>query len=408
MGTRTSTFQALRNRDYRLYFWGQAVSLIGTWLQQAALVWLAYDMTGLSTWAGLVSMATILPTAFLAPVTGWIADRFPKKRIVQVAQTGMLLQAASLAIVVAFGLATPQLLVIWSLLAGILQAIDLPTRLSYLKELTGPEDLANAVALNSMQFNLARALGPALAAPLLALVGPAWCFALNAVSYLAVLAGLYAMRAPGLWQGARQGGSGILEGVRFARENPPVGRLLILVSLVALVGWPVLSLLPQVAVQGLGWGETGYSFLLSGVGTGAVCSSLVVARRHPGSSPWAFLRVGIVVAAVGELILSQATQGFMGLIGAFLLGMGLILFIPTAQGVVQMTAADSVRGRVMALWTMGMSLATPVGNAITGPLADRYGVSMVLAGMALVMVALLVGTLPKRKRDASSPLTSPE
>jgi DHA3 family macrolide efflux protein-like MFS transporter len=111
---------------------------------------------------------------------------------------------------------------------------------------------------------------------------------------------------------------------------------------------------------------------------------------------------------VGELILSQATQGFMGLIGAFLLGMGLILFIPTAQGVVQMTAADSVRGRVMALWTMGMSLATPVGNAITGPLADRYGVSMVLAGMALVMVALLVGTLPKRKWDASSPLTSPE
>ena len=159
MTTRTSTFQALRHRDYRLYFYSQAISLIGTWLQQAALVWLAYDLTGLSRWTGLVSMATILPTAFLAPFSGWLADRFPKKKIVQLAQTGMLLQAASLAALVWLGHATPERLVLWSLFAGMMQAIDLPTRLSYIKELTGPEDLANAVALNSMQFNLARALG---------------------------------------------------------------------------------------------------------------------------------------------------------------------------------------------------------------------------------------------------------
>lgn len=164
METRPAIFRALRHRDYRLYFWGQAVSLVGTWLQQAALVWLAYDLTGLSTWTGLVSMATILPTAFLAPFSGWLADLFAKKRIVQLAQTGMLIQAASLAILVWAGQATPERLVLWSLFAGLLQAIDLPTRLSFIKELTGPEDLANAVALNSMQFNLARALGPALAA----------------------------------------------------------------------------------------------------------------------------------------------------------------------------------------------------------------------------------------------------
>jgi len=183
METRPAIFRALRHRDYRLYFWGQAVSLVGTWLQQAALVWLAYELTGLSTWTGLVSMATILPTAFIAPFSGWLADRFAKKRIVQLAQTGMLVQAATLAVLVWAGQATPERLVLWSLFAGLLQAIDLPTRLSFIKELTGPEDLANAVALNSMQFNLARALGPALAAGLLALVGPAWCFALNAFSY---------------------------------------------------------------------------------------------------------------------------------------------------------------------------------------------------------------------------------
>lgn len=396
METRPVIFRALRHRDYRLYFWGQAVSLVGTWLQQAALVWLAYDLTGLSTWTGLVSMATILPTAFLAPFSGWLADLFAKKRIVQLAQTGMLIQAASLAILVWAGQATPERLVLWSLFAGLLQAIDLPTRLSFIKELTGPEDLANAVALNSMQFNLARALGPALAAGLLALVGPACCFALNALSYAAVLAVLWAMRARGETMEGTVARGGIWEGARFALNHPPVGRLLVLVSLVALAGWPVLSLLPQVAVQRLGWHEAGYGTLLSAVGVGAVLSSLLVARRGFSASPWVYLRTGIVIAALGELVLAHAPVGWCGMAGAFLLGMGLILFIPTAQGVVQMAAVDGVRGRVMALWTMGMSLATPIGNAVTGPLADRYGVSMVLTGMAGMMVCLLAGTARKR------------
>ena len=396
METCPAIFRALRHRDYRLYFWGQAVSLVGTWLQQAALVWLAYDLTGLSTWTGLVSMATILPTAFLAPFSGWLADLFAKKRIVQLAQTGMLIQAASLAILVWAGQATPERLVLWSLFAGLLQAIDLPTRLSFIKELTGPEDLANAVALNSMQFNLARALGPALAAGLLALVGPACCFALNALSYAAVLAVLWAMRARGETMEGTVARGGIWEGVRFALNHPPVGRLLVLVSLVALAGWPVLSLLPQVAVQRLGWHEAGYGTLLSAVGVGAVLSSLLVARRGFSASPWVYLRTGIVIAALGELVLAHAPVGWCGMAGAFLLGMGLILFIPTAQGVVQMAAVDGVRGRVMALWTMGMSLATPIGNAVTGPLADRYGVSMVLTGMAGMMVCLLAGTARKR------------
>lgn len=396
METRPAIFRALRHRDYRLYFWGQAVSLVGTWLQQAALVWLAYDLTGLSTWTGLVSMATILPTAFLAPFSGWLADLFAKKRIVQLAQTGMLIQAASLAILVWAGQATPERLVLWSLFAGLLQAIDLPTRLSFIKELTGPEDLANAVALNSMQFNLARALGPALAAGLLALVGPACCFALNALSYAAVLAVLWAMRARGETMEGTVARGGIWEGARFALNHPPVGRLLVLVSLVALAGWPVLSLLPQVAVQRLGWHEAGYGTLLSAVGVGAVLSSLLVARRGFSASPWVYLRTGIVIAALGELVLAHAPVGWCGMAGAFLLGMGLILFIPTAQGVVQMAAVDGVRGRVMALWTMGMSLATPIGNAVTGPLADRYGVSMVLTGMAGLMVCLLAGTARKR------------
>ena len=396
METRPAIFRALRHRDYRLYFWGQAVSLVGTWLQQAALVWLAYDLTGLSTWTGLVGMATILPTAFLAPFSGWLADLFAKKRIVQLAQTGMLIQAASLAILVWAGQATPERLVLWSLFAGLLQAIDLPTRLSFIKELTGPEDLANAVALNSMQFNLARALGPALAAGLLALVGPACCFALNALSYAAVLAVLWAMRARGETMEGTVARGGIWEGARFALNHPPVGRLLVLVSLVALAGWPVLSLLPQVAVQRLGWHEAGYGTLLSAVGVGAVLSSLLVARRGFSASPWVYLRTGIVIAALGELVLAHAPAGWCGMAGAFLLGMGLILFIPTAQGVVQMAAVDGVRGRVMALWTMGMSLATPIGNAVTGPLADRYGVSMVLTGMAGMMVCLLAGTARKR------------
>ncbi len=396
METRPAIFRALRHRDYRLYFWGQAVSLVGTWLQQAALVWLAYDLTGLSTWTGLVSMATILPTAFLAPFSGWLADLFAKKRIVQLAQTGMLIQAASLAILVWAGQATPERLVLWSLFAGLLQAIDLPTRLSFIKELTGPEDLANAVALNSMQFNLARALGPALAAGLLALVGPACCFALNALSYAAVLAVLWAMRARGETMEGTVARGGIWEGARFALNHPPVGRLLVLVSLVALAGWPVLSLLPQVAVQRLGWHEAGYGTLLSAVGVGAVLSSLLVAQRGFSASPWVYLRTGIVIAALGELVLAHAPVGWCGMAGAFLLGMGLILFIPTAQGVVQMAAVDGVRGRVMALWTMGMSLATPIGNAVTGPLADRYGVSMVLTGMAGLMVCLLAGTARKR------------
>jgi MFS family permease len=390
-------FRALRHRDYRLYYFGQGLSLIGSWMQTTALAWLAFHLTGQSSWTAAVAIGMILPTAVLAPLAGVLADRVPKRRLVLASQSAFGLQAAALAAYAWLGSPTAWGLVGFAWLGGAVQAIDLPTRLSFLKDLTSRDDLPNAVALNSVQFNLARALGPAVAGWIISVADPAWCFAANAASYLAVLGCVAFIRARG--EPAPKDMGSEVTYMSVLRNQAGLAFFVALATGAALFGWPMLSLLPQVAADGLGWHAAGHGWLLSAVGGGAMLSALGIAAWGSGANFWWRLRGGLLLTALGQGVLAGAATltggaGIAGLAGAALAGMGLIMVLATAQAAVQQLADDRSRGRAMALWTMGLSIATPVGNAIFGPLADAFGHPLALTVMmtgTLSLVALVLG-----------------
>lgn len=397
-------FRALRHRDYRLYYFGQGLSLIGSWMQTTALAWLAFQLTGQSSWTAAVAIGMILPTAVLAPLAGVLADRVSKRRLVLASQSAFGLQAAALAAYAWLGSPTAWGLVGFAWLGGAVQAIDLPTRLSFLKDLTSRDDLPNAVALNSVQFNLARALGPAVAGWIISVADPAWCFAANAASYLAVLGCIAFIRARGEPM-PRERGSAVTF-ISVLRNQAGLAFFVALATGAALFGWPMLSLLPQVASDGLGWHAAGHGWLLSAVGGGAMLSALGIAAWGSGANFWWRLRGGLLLTALGQGVLAGAATltegaGIAGLAGAALAGMGLIMVLATAQAAVQQLADDRSRGRAMALWTMGLSIATPVGNAIFGPLADAFGHPLALAGMMAGTLSLMVLAVGGKIRSIS-------
>ncbi len=386
-------FHALRHRDYRLYYFGQGLSLIGSWMQTTALAWLAFHLTGQSSWTAAVAIGMILPTAILAPLAGILADQVQKRRLVLASQTAFGMQAAALAAYAWLGSPTAWGLVAFAWLGGVVQAIDLPTRLSFLKDLTSRDDLPNAVALNSVQFNLARALGPAVAGWIISVADPAWCFAANAGSYIAVLGCIGLIRARGEPVPLRTGDRPP-SFVTVLRDGRGLGFFIFLATGAALFGWPMLSLLPQVAADGLGLNAVGHGWLLSAVGGGAMVSALGIAAWGNDANLWLRVRFGLLLTALGQGVLagsSALANAAVGaaLAGAAMAGMGLIMVLATAQGAVQQLADDRSRGRAMALWTMGLSIATPVGNAVFGPLADAFGHPVTLAVMMTGTLSLM-------------------
>src|SRR5262245_32934830 len=258
---RPGTFRALRHHNYRLYFFSQIISLTGAWVQTAALTWLAWDLTHQSRWPALVSAAQILPMLPLSVWGGGLADRLSRRLLIFLSQSGLLVLAFFLAALVAFDHVTPLGLLVVSLLIGVVNAVDTPARLAFVVDMVGRDDLINAVALNSLVFNVARAVGPAVGGVLLPLVGLASCFVTNGLTFVALLIALKAMRLPPPppqeKEAARRGGFAHLA------ERPPLVLLLVLAGAVAFFGWPVLSLLPAVADRRLGVGSAGYSLMLS-------------------------------------------------------------------------------------------------------------------------------------------------
>ncbi len=382
-------FRALRHRNYRLFFVGQSVSLVGSWVQMTALMWLAFDLTGTSRWPALVAAVQLAPAFLLGAWGGVLADCVPKRALVFQTQAALLLLALVLAGLVLAGAAT-----VWHLLAisaaiGVVNAVDLPTRLAFLVEMVGREDLVNAVALNSLLFNVARAAGPALGALLLPVWGAGACFLLNAVSYVAVLAALARMRVaePAATPERPSGWRALVAGFRFVAGHPRLGLLLPMTGAMALFGWPLLALLPALAHR-LGAGGGGYSSMLSAIGVGALAAALLVATFGSMRRRRAFLAAGVLVAAAGLAALSVVPTLPLAVCCCGLVGCGLILFFATSQSVFQLAAGDHNRGRVMGIYSIVLSGANPLGNLLAGPAADRWGEPLVLRVLGLAMVAV--------------------
>lgn len=391
------TFRALRHRNYRLYFFGQLVSLLGTLVQSTALMWLTYQLTRESGWTSLIAAVQVLPAFFLGPLGGALADRGPKRSLIFWTQAVYLLLALLLAGLVLGGTATRWHLLVIALANGLVNAVDLPARLAFVMDMVGRDDLVNAVALNSLLFNVARALGPALGGLLLVWLGAGVCFLLNALSYFAVLAALAAMDVDGAGAGPgpeRGGLRTFLGGFGHLAGRPLLAGLILLAGVLTLFGWSFIVLLPALAQRQLGAQEEGYGLLLSGTGSGALVAALLVASFGSLERRRLFLVGGSCLTAAALFGLSLARGLPEAVACCALLGCGLILFFATCQSVVQLSASDQNRGRIMGLWSMVICGALPLGNLLAGWAADLWTEAAVLradaAGCAAVVLALVV------------------
>jgi MFS family permease len=404
--------RALNHRDYRLFFSGQLVSLIGTWMQRVAQSWLVLELTNSPFKLGLVSALQSAPMLCLAFVAGAIADRLPKRRVLIGTQTALMAQAFVLAVLVWSGYARYWHVALLATCYGLANTLDMPTRQSFVVEMASKEDLPSAIALNSTMVSGARMVGPAVAGLLVDRYGVASAFALNGLSFVAVILALAAMRADGL-PGPAQGTTvreDILAGLRYAARTPLVALTLGLLSIVGLFVINHNVLVPLLARDVLHEGAHGFGLLMAAVGTGAIVGALAVAAWGRSRPPLALL-LGTAGAAAGLTILLAEVRNFWAaMLVLTLVGLSQIVFLASCNTTLQLVVPDRMRGRIMSLYAFVWVGVTPLGSLFVGTIADWFGVAAAYAmggGVALACIVGL-GLLWRRGRAASADRSSEE
>jgi len=396
-GAAASTFQALRHRNFRLWFFGQLVSLVGTWMQTIAQNWLVYELTGSARDLGLVNFVGAIPLVPLTLYAGAIADRFEKRRVIFWCQAAMMALAFLLALLCWTGTVRLWHVLALAFLLGAAQALDTPARQAFVVELVGKEDLSNAIALNSGMFQAARVLGPAAAGVLVATSGVAGAFFINGTSFLAVLFALSLMDVALIRRtgGGAESAGDLLGGVRFIRDHRLSRAVVLLISFSALLAMPYYVIIPIFAEEVLGRGAQGYGVLMSAAGVGAVIGSLFSA------SPYVRERKGGTVSA-GSLAFPFFLVAFAfarGYVTACLLlvaaGFCFVLQNAPANSLLQELVPDHLRGRVMAIYVSLFLGLMRVGSLLIGGLASATSAPTALAGLS---VASLVTGLWVRRR----------
>ncbi len=399
------TFRALRHRNFQLFFGGQLISLIGTWMQSVAQAWLVYRITGSSLLLGAVGFAGQIPVFLVAPVGGIVADRLNRQRVVIGTQVASMILALILALLTLTHTVQVWHIFILAALLGVVNAFDIPARQSFLVDMVGKEDLMNAIALNSSMFNGARIIGPAIAGILVARIGEGWCFFANGISYIAVIVGLLMMRLQRPVYRPAKGSplANIIEGFRFARNTSPIRALLLLLGLVSLVSMPYTVLMPIFADRVLHGGARVLGILMGATGVGALLGALTLATRTGvrGLGRWvAFSCGGFGVT----LALFSFSRNFY-LSTALLVPVGfcMMLQMSSSNTLIQAMVPDQLRGRVMALYSMMFMGMAPFGALLGGASADRIGAPLTVAmgSVACVGGAILFGIkLPKIRVEA--------
>jgi MFS family permease len=400
-----AVFRSLRHRNYRLFFAGQSISLIGTWMQSVAQSWLVYQLTGSTVLLGTVGFCGQIPVFLLGPVTGAVADRHDRRRIVIATQSSSAILAAVLAVLTFTGWVRTWHIIVLASLLGLVNAFDIPARQSFVPELVPREDLSNAIALNSSMFNGARVVGPAIAGILVAAVGEAWCFLGNAVSYVAVIVSLTLIRPPERRRTAPTASAleHIFEGFDFIRRTRPIRLILLLLGVMSLVGMPYTVLMPVFAAQILGGGASTLGSLMASTGVGALTGALLLARRK------GFRGMGrlIGIAAMGfgiSLILFAASRNLhLSMILLFPVGFSMISQMAASNTLIQAMVPDHLRGRVMSVYSMMFMGMAPFGSLIAGTAAKAVGApAVVMLGgvVAVVAGAVFIWRLPVFRGEA--------
>ena len=404
------TLRAFRHRNYRLFFGGQLISLIGTWMQSVAQAWLILTLTNDPFMLGLVSAIQWLPVLFLGLFGGIVADALPKRRTLIATQVSMMALAAILGVLVQLEAIEIWMILVIAFLLGLANAVDMPVRQAFAVEMVGRDDVVNAVALNSAMFNMARIVGPAVAGLCIAAFGLAAAILLNAASFLAVIVGLLIMRdeelaSPPLLprpRSVRAVGANLAEGLRYVRATPLVLMATLVVGVVSTFAMNFNVLVPPYARDVLGQKADGLGFLMATMGIGSLVAALTLARAGR-PSPWAIVG-GALLLGIAEIAAGFAQAYALGLGLLFLVGLGGVGMTATANTTIQLVVPDQLRGRVMAIYLTVFAGATPIGGLFAGGLASAWSVPAALAaGGAIAAVAGIVGVAWLRRVPARAP-----
>ncbi len=398
-------FRALKSRNYRLYFTGQGVSLIGSWMQSVAMGWLVYRLTHSAFLLGVIGFTSQIPSLFLGPLAGVLADRMDKRRLLLIIQTAFMLQASLLAGLVLTGRIGVPSLIGLSLWMGLVNAFDVPVRQSMVVQLVErPEDLANAIALNSMMFNGARLIGPSIAGLVLAAAGEGVCFLLNAVSFTAVIGALWAMKpVPAAAGRKRRISAELRDGFRYAWGFLPIRSILSVMALISLFGMSYHVLLPVFAKEILGGGPHTLGFLMGATGAGAVFGAFAMASRTSPAGLERVLPAAGAVFGLGLIVMSFSRSPLFSYAVMAVIGLGMMTFMISCNTLIQTLVDEDKRGRMMALYAMAFMGTTPLGSLLVGSLASRIGAPRAAAiggFLCLVCAAWFFKKLPEIRREA--------
>ena len=392
-----TTLRALRYRNYRLYFGGQGISLIGSWMQQVAMGWLVYSMTGSAFYLGVVAFFSQIPVFFMSPLAGVLADRWNRLHIMLLAQILAMIQAFILTFLMFSKAIAPWHLIPLAFLLGLANSLDAPARHSFIVQVVErKEDLGNAIALNSAMFNGARMIGPSITGILIALTGYAVCFLINGISYLAVIFALLAMKFKAvkkekielrIWQGLR-------EGFAYTFGLKPIRLVIMLIAWVSLMGMSYATLMPVYVDRVLRGGPSSLGFLLGAAGCGALLGALALASRLHVKGIENIIVMGSLFFSLGLICFSFSKIFWLSLLIMFFTGFGMMVQMAAANTYLQHLVSDDKRARVMSIYTMAFMGMTPLGSFLAGALASAIGVRLtILCGGVLSLLGSLLFAL---------------
>jgi MFS family permease len=379
-------FSALRHRNFQLYFGGQLISNIGTWMQIIAQSWVVYQLGHSELTLGLVAFASAIPVLVISPWGGVIVDRVPKRSLLMLTQSGSMLLAFVLAGLTFTGVVKEWHVIVLSALLGVVNAFDAPARQAFVPEMVGKDDMPNAIALTSMMFNSARVIGPALAGLLLAVIGAAWCFTLNGISFFAVLIGLGLMSLPRHEPVINPSSplTQMISGVKYTAANREMSALISLSLVFSLFGISYATLLPSFVEKVLHQGAMAFGWINAATGLGAVTGAFILAHHISNGRRGKLLVITNIAFPVILIIFSFTSLYPLSLLLAYGLGVGFMVQFTTLNTLLQTRVEDKFRGRVMGLYTLTFFGFAPFGNLLIGYLGEKLGL-----GVAMVIFALL-------------------
>lgn len=401
--------RALASRNYRLFFSGQSVSLVGTWITRIATSWLIYRLTGSALLLGVVGFCGQIPTLLLAPVAGVLVDRRDRHRILVVTQALSALQSAALAAFALSGRITVGWVLGLQVVQGIINAFDTPARQAFVVQMVEDRaDLPNAIALNSTMVNGSRIIGPSIGGAIIAAVGEGWCFAIDAISYVAVIASLLAMRLPRTTIEPATGSvlDSLRAGFTYVTEFRPVRTALLVLALVSTMGMPYTVLMPAVAARTLHGGPHTLGFLMTASGCGAVVGALYLASRRSVVGLGRAMTVATIAFGVGLVAFSLTRVVWLALLVLPIVGGGMMVEMASTNTILQTIVEERLRGRVMAFYTMAFLGTAPIGSLIAGVVADRVGpgTTILMGGLACVAAGIWLATQLPALREQVRPI----